>query len=154
VTVGRRLWDLARANLNDFATALLEGGPDADAGVDAGGGASEASPGHRAGRAARRVRDAAEDAWERAFEAAQARQAGHGSSEDDVGRWYRTLELEPGADLEQVRRAYRRLIRRYHPDRYVGDPEKYAAATQVATRVTEAYNGLRARLGAPTDDGT
>jgi DnaJ-class molecular chaperone len=102
------------------------------------------SVGTRAGRAARKVRDAAEEAWERAFEAAQARQGGrapHG--EVDLARWYKTLEVEPGADLETVRKAYRRLMHRYHPDRYAGDPAKYEAATQVATRITAAYNGLR-----------
>ncbi len=31
--------------------------------------------------------------------------------------FYRELELEPGADLTEVKKAYRRLVRDYHPDR-------------------------------------
>jgi curved DNA-binding protein CbpA len=34
-------------------------------------------------------------------------------SEEDA---YRMLGLEPGASLEEVRAAYRRLIRKVHPD--------------------------------------
>jgi DnaJ-domain-containing protein 1 len=140
---------LARSNLNDFASALVD---DEDgtrltaqerARIKA---EAEASVGQKAGRAARKVRDAAEDAWEQAFEAAQARRAAGGADADEVARWYKTLELEEGADLDAVRKSYRKLMRQYHPDRYANDPEKYEAANKVATKVTAAYNGLRRLL--------
>ena len=54
---------------------------------------------------------------------------------------YETLGLEPGADLESVRRAFRERAKETHPDRG-GDPEAFI-------RVREAYERLRARL----DDG-
>lgn len=147
MSLKKRLWDLARSNVNDFASALLH--EDDDVRMTAQERARierevEQTVGKRAGRAARKMRDAAEDAWERAFEAAQARQAaGGGGGREELARWYKTLELEPGADLEQVRKSYRRLMRQYHPDRFASDPEKYEAATKIATRITEAYNGLR-----------
>jgi len=155
VSVKKRLWELARSNLNDFASAFLE---EDDTRMTAKERAQireevEHTVGKKAGRAARKVRDAAEEAWERAFEAAQARSEAGGADGAEVDRWYKTLELEPGADLEAVRKSYRRLMRKYHPDRFASDPEKYEAANQVATKITQAYNGLRRVLELQTTSG-
>lgn len=152
MSIGKRLMDLARANLTDFREAfgsdrlrdLLD--EDERAEVDK----EVESVGAKAGRRAREFRDAAEEAWERAYEASQAR--GHfpgGSADPEADRrnWYRTLELEPGAGLDEVRRAYRRLLKQYHPDKFANEPEKYRAATEVTRRLTEAYNGLTRYLG-------
>ena len=38
---------------------------------------------------------------------------------------YTILELQPGADETQVRKAYRRLSMRYHPDRPEGNTVKF-----------------------------
>ena len=62
-------------------------------------------------------------------------------------RWYRTLELEPGADRQAIRTAYRRLLVQYHPDKFARDPDKYKAATEVTRNVTTAYDGLTNLLG-------
>lgn len=149
--IAKRFWDVARANASDFASELLsrEQGLSAEerAELDA---ELEQSTGQKAGRQARVFRDKAEEAWERAFEAAQAR-GGYSNSngEDPVKRrqrWYRTLELSPGASYEEVRSAYRRLVGKYHPDRYATDPAKYEAATEVARKITEAHEGLKAEL--------
>jgi DnaJ-domain-containing protein 1 len=150
VGLGKRLWDIARANVNDFTSELL--GEDAGSLTPEERAALEReiaeSVGGRAGRQARVIRDRAEDAWDRAFEASQEGGAprGRGPTPRDIERWYRTLEVEPGADLDEVRSAYRKLVRKYHPDRYASDQEKYDAATAVLQRVTEAYEGLRTRL--------
>jgi len=147
VSVAKRLLDLARANLTDFREAfsadglrdLLRDRDESETETE-----EDSSVGTRVGRKARQFRDAAEEAWERAYEASKARaRFGEGSDpEQDRKRWYRTLELEPGADLAEVRRAYRRLLKQYHPDRFATDPEKQQAATEVTRRLTEAYNGL------------
>ena len=156
VSLGKRLWDLARSNVTDFRSALK---PDALDGLsEQERRVLEDEPadtvGAKAGRKARKFRDAAEEAWEKAFEAAQAAggQAGRpGNSrptpEAERLRWYRTLELEPGADLQEIRKAYRRLLKQYHPDKFAKDPEKYKAATEVARNITTAYDGLTAHLG-------
>ncbi len=39
---------------------------------------------------------------------------------------YAVLELEPGADRAAIEEAYRRLIKRYHPDRSGGDAARAA----------------------------
>lgn len=156
MSLGKRLWDMARSNITDFRSALkpdvLDGISEEERAVlvDEENGDTV---GAKAGRKARKFRDAAEEAWERAFEAAQARggQAGGQFSrptpEAERLRWYRTLELEPGADLAAVRKAYRRLLVQYHPDKFAKDPEKYKAATEVTRNITAAYDGLSGLLG-------
>ena len=57
-------------------------------------------------------------------------------------QWYANLELEPGATLDEVKQAYRELMRRYHPDKHVGDPNRHKAATALAQSLTEAYQAL------------
>ena len=155
MSITRRLIDLARSNITDFGQAFRKGDPleglseeerrtiDEDTGGD--------TVGAKAGKQARKVRDAAEEMWDRAFEARQ-RAGGAAPSrgrhtEADRLRWYRTLELEPGATHEEVRRSYRRLLKQYHPDRFAKDPEKYKVATEVTRNITAAYDGLSELLG-------
>lgn len=153
MSLGKRIWDIARSNITDFRDALK---PDALDGLseqerqvlD-----TEAADtvGAKAGRKARQFRDAAEEAWEKAYDAAQARNGGQPGArptpEAERIRWYRTLELEPGADLAAVRKSYRRLLKQYHPDKFAKDPEKYKAATEVTRNITAAYDGLTTLLG-------
>jgi DnaJ-domain-containing protein 1 len=158
VGIGKRLFDVARSNVTDFASAFSR---DADARErrrldreldEELARELQDSVGAKAGRQARRVADKAEEAWERAFEEARAR-GHHGgsrapSSQRDIDDWHRTLEVPVGADFDTIRRSYRRLVTKYHPDKYAGDPEKYAAATEVTRKITGAYNGLKTLHGA------
>ncbi|GEM_PF-1715666 len=58
---------------------------------------------------------------------------------------YRTLELEPSATKEDVKRAYRRLAMKYHPDKQPEDAteEERARSASQFRLVNEAYNYLR-----------
>lgn len=170
MSIGKRLVDLARSNLTDFRSAfdrdhlrdLLRSRREAEdeepASKEAPGGEGQGqaegdpeSVGTKAGRKARKFRDAAEDAWDRAYENARARAGVRGEPPSDPAadrrRWYKTLEVEPGADLKTVRRAYRKALLQYHPDKFANDPEKQKTATEVTRRLTEAYNGLTRYLG-------
>ena len=144
---------MARSNVTDFRSALR---PDALDGLSdeerrALDDELADTVGAKAGRTARKFKDAAEEAWEKAYDAAQARSGNQPGArptpEAERLRWYRTLELEPGADRQAVRKAYRRLIVQYHPDKFAKDPDKYKAATEVTRNVTTAYDGLTALLG-------
>src|SRR4051794_24046396 len=53
------------------------------------------------------------------------------------GSAYAALGLEPGADAAAIERAYKTLIKRYHPDRADGDAGR-------ATEIIHAYRELRA----------
>lgn len=64
----------------------------------------------------------------------------------EIRRFYANLELPDGASLDEVKAAYRRLMRRYHPDKHHGDPERAAAATRLAHELRQAYEGLLRHL--------
>jgi hypothetical protein len=142
VGIGKRFWEVARANASDFASAFSLDSEvrerrrmDSEIEAEVAREVAE-SVGAKAGRKARRVADKAEQAWEQAFEQARAR--GEGATGSDGGR-----PSEAQIDFATVRKSYRRLLAKYHPDKYAGDPDKYAAATEVARKITMAYNGLK-----------
>ncbi len=166
MSIGKRLLDLARSNVTDFRDAfssdalrdLLNSDRDSDPldeaeepEPDAGDSTGRGTTGAKAGRRVRRFKDAAEEAWERAYENARTKAGVRGDPPSDPlvqrRQWYRTLEVDSSADLRAVRKAYRKQLLQYHPDRHASDPEKYKAATEVTRRLTEAYNGLTRYLG-------
>ncbi len=63
--------------------------------------------------------------------------------DDPLDTAYRDLELPRGAPVEEARQAYRRLMKRYHPDRFA-DPAEKAAATRLARGLREAYDRIAA----------
>ncbi|MDX2092186.1 MAG: J domain-containing protein [Kofleriaceae bacterium] len=65
-----------------------------------------------------------------------------GSQEAKLAEWYKVLDLQVGADMAQIKSAYRQLMRKYHPDMHAGNPQKQKAATELSMRVTTAYNSL------------
>jgi DnaJ-domain-containing protein 1 len=77
---------------------------------------------------------------------ASARPPRPGSQAAQVADWYKVLNLEPGADMAQIKSSYRQLMRKYHPDMHAGSPQKQKAANDLSIRVTTAYNGLVASL--------
>jgi curved DNA-binding protein CbpA len=69
---------------------------------------------------------------------------------------YRTLGLDPSASPEGVRRAYRDLVKVWHPDRFAHDPGLQAKASAQLQQINEAYELLtdstaqaRARVAEP-----
>jgi len=55
---------------------------------------------------------------------------------------YRTLDLQPGADLGSVRQAYRLLVRVWHPDRFAHDPKLQAASGEKLKDINASYEAL------------
>jgi curved DNA-binding protein CbpA len=51
-----------------------------------------------------------------------------------------------GSDFATVRKSYRTLMRKYHPDRHTGSPEKQKAATELAQKLGQAYELLEKKL--------
>lgn len=60
-----------------------------------------------------------------------------------LSKCYALLEIPPGSPLGDVELAYRRLLRQFHPDRYLEDPERHASAIALMTSLTDAYLSLR-----------
>lgn len=63
-----------------------------------------------------------------------------------VARAYADLELPVTATLEEARSAWKRLVGRYHPDRFSGDAHKTAVATRVTAKLTAAWETVRGHL--------
>ena len=58
--------------------------------------------------------------------------------------YYRVLELSPDAPSSEIRRAYHRATRRFHPDGHRDlAPDLRPLLGQVAKRIAEAYSVLR-----------
>jgi hypothetical protein len=64
---------------------------------------------------------------------------------DPVSRAYALLGLSPGATPELLRKQYRTLVRRWHPDRFAGDPQGQAEASLRMRAINDAYRLLLPR---------
>lgn len=60
-------------------------------------------------------------------------------AEDPLARYYANLEIQPGADKEAVKFAWKRMMKKYHPDLHDSDPEKRKTADELTRRLTESY---------------
>ncbi len=69
---------------------------------------------------------------------------------DAVRNAYATLELSPGASAREVRRQFKKLVRRWHPDRFAKDPAGQAEAAGRMRAINAAYRLLQGARGAPT----
>ena len=52
---------------------------------------------------------------------------------------YQTLEVRQGAAFAEIKKAYRKMIKKYHPDLFHNDAEKLKVAQQITRQVNEAY---------------
>jgi DnaJ-domain-containing protein 1 len=66
--------------------------------------------------------------------------------DEKIAGYYANLELPYGADLEAVKKAYRKLMKQYHPDKFSGDPEKQKTATELTKGLNKAYQELEKYL--------
>ncbi|MFC1679727.1 J domain-containing protein [Elusimicrobiota bacterium] len=72
--------------------------------------------------------------------------------EHPLAEEYRVLELEPGAPLEEVKAAFRRLARRQHPDRYEKSVPLKKRANEAFARVNDAYHKLKDYIENPPQE--
>jgi len=60
----------------------------------------------------------------------------------DINHAYEILGLEPGASQAQVKRAYRKLVKIWHPDRFFDQKQKQEAEEKIKS-INAAYNKLK-----------
>ncbi len=53
--------------------------------------------------------------------------------------YYAALELPANASFEEIKRAYKMLMKKYHPDRFHNEPQKKQYAEAVTQKLNEAY---------------
>lgn len=59
---------------------------------------------------------------------------------------YATLEVSPNASFEEIEKAYRKMARKYHPDRYQ-NAEDRETATKVMSVINASYTFLKQKHG-------
>jgi len=72
----------------------------------------------------------------------------------DLDESYRTLGLNPGASLEEVRRSYRDLVKFFHPDRHQASPGLQRKATEQTKKLNLAYERVCKVLGGGCRSGS
>ena len=60
-----------------------------------------------------------------------------------LAEYYANLEAPYASDLATVRKAWKRLMRKYHPDLHSSDPAKQKTATELVKKLNHAYEQLR-----------
>lgn len=73
---------------------------------------------------------------------------GHPNRDSELAKYYANLEVPYGSDLETVRRAWKQLLQKYHPDIHSGNPEKQEIANKLVQELNHAYKELEKRLSA------
>ena len=57
---------------------------------------------------------------------------------------YKTLRLTPDAKFNEIKHAYRTLVKHWHPDRFATDADRQRQALEHFHAITHAYAMLRA----------
>lgn len=64
---------------------------------------------------------------------------------------YKVLGVSPSASDDEIKKAYRSLVKKYHPDRYAGNKAQQDAASEKLKQINEAYNEItKMRQGGST----
>lgn len=62
---------------------------------------------------------------------------------EEILKSYRLLGVEPGASQEQIKKAYRDLVKKWHPDQFATDPGKREEAEQKLRAINLAFEKLQ-----------
>lgn len=65
---------------------------------------------------------------------------------DKLSQYYANLEIPYGSDIQKAKKAWKQMMKQYHPDLHAKDPEKQQNATILAQELTNAYNGIKKAL--------
>lgn len=74
---------------------------------------------------------------------AQGRAQASRRVDESLRQDYANLEVRFGADVEEVRASYKRLMLKYHPDKYPGDSEKQKLALEIAKKINQSFERIR-----------
>lgn len=80
-----------------------------------------------------------DETWKRGEHHASSDSA---STDTLAAKYYGNLELPYGASKDEVKKKYRLLLRKYHPDLHSQDEKKRKIAEEITVQLNEAYNYL------------
>jgi DnaJ-domain-containing protein 1 len=55
---------------------------------------------------------------------------------------YTNLKVPFGAPFEEVKLAYKKLLRQYHPDKHASDPQKFKLATEITSKLNQSFQRI------------
>ncbi len=58
--------------------------------------------------------------------------------------FYEILEIKPGASQDEIKQAYKRLVKKWHPDLFFNQPQLQFSAQERFKKINEAYKKLSA----------
>ncbi len=67
-------------------------------------------------------------------------------TEAEILHCFKTLELGPDASLDEVRKAFRKIVKIWHPDLYIGSPSIKKMAEEKLKAVNTAYSAIKSYL--------
>ncbi|MFQ6617846.1 MAG: DnaJ domain-containing protein [Fidelibacterota bacterium] len=71
---------------------------------------------------------------------------GDGGFDPELARYYANLEIPYNSDLNTVKKAWKRMLMKYHPDIHCGDPERERIAQEIAKGINTAYEKICERF--------
>lgn len=63
-----------------------------------------------------------------------------------VAQFYKSLEIPYGSNINQVKSAWKKLCKKYHPDFFTHDPEKQKIGNILVQKLTHAYKEIETYL--------
>ena len=60
--------------------------------------------------------------------------------------YYEALEVPASASFAEIKIAYKKMVKKYHPDRFHNDPQKKQYAETVTRQLNEAYQYFENKL--------
>ena len=61
---------------------------------------------------------------------------------DPLSKYYANLEIPVGSDRETIKYAWKKQMKKYHPDLHSSDPEKKQIAEELTRQLNQAYRAL------------
>lgn len=71
------------------------------------------------------------------------------TASENLARAYAALGLAPDSSPRETLRQYKRLVKRWHPDRHARDPQGHAEASQRMRDINAAFAVIRPTLARP-----
>ncbi len=65
------------------------------------------------------------------------------NKDKEIRKYYANLEIPYASNIETVTRAWKRLLKKYHPDLHSTDPDKLILAQELTKGINHAYEKIK-----------